>query len=115
MDKHLKLLFDFLDVWPEAKKIDMDRERHNRDRPAATFEILWLLFPPGTDVFWDFLGDGSYEGFVVKRISGGGLATNRATPFTIDLWCLEYNGNYTGRRETYCTIPPFTGEKGVST
>lgn len=52
-DKHLKLLFDFLDFWPEAKKIDTERARHNWSRSAATFEMLWMLFPPGTDVFID--------------------------------------------------------------
>ena len=115
VDEHLKFLFDFLDVRPEAKKIGMERERHNRSRPAATFEMLWMLFPPGTDVFYEIQGDGSYEGFVVKQISGGGLAMDSATPLAIELWYLDYNGEYIGRREFEITIQPFAGEKEIST
>lgn len=115
VDEDLKLLFDFLDARPEAKKIDMERERHNRSRPAATFEMLWMLFPPGTDVFHEPGEDGLYEGFVVKQISGGGLAMDSATPLTIKTWYLDYNGTYIGRRECEETIQPFAGEKEVST
>lgn len=114
VDKHLKLLFGFLDARPEAKKIDMEHERHNRSSPTCTFEMLWMLFSPGTDMFIDIFGDGSYEGFVVKQISGGGLAMSSATPFTIRLWYLDYNGKYIGRTEYFRTIEPFTGEKDVS-
>ena len=114
VEKHLKLLFEFLNVWPEAKKVEMERERHNRSRPTATFEMLWMLFPPGTDVFWDPFGEGSYEGGVVKQISGGSLAMDSATPFTVRLCYLDYDGAYIGRYEIQRTIQPFTGEKEVS-
>lgn len=112
--KDLKLLFDFLDLQPIAKKIASERERHNRSKPAATFEMLWMLFPPGTDVFLDSSEGGSYEGFVVQQTSGGGLAMDRASPFTITLWYLNYNGQYIGRSVVDSTIQPFTGEKEVN-
>ena len=115
LDTHLELLFDFLGSCPEVKKIDMERERHNRSRPTVTFEMLWLLFPPGTDAFYDIVGDGILSGFVVGQTSGGGLAMDRTAPFDICLWYLDYDGDHIGRRLINVTIQPFTGEKEVST
>ena len=114
VNRDMKLLFDFLDFQPSAKKIARERERHNRSRPAVTFEMLWMLYPPGTDVFWDCHGHGSYEGFVVKRTDGGGLALDSASAFIITMWYLDYNGDYIGRREAQTTIQPFTGEKELN-
>lgn len=111
---HMKLLLEFLDVRPAAKKIRLERERHNRTRPVTTFEMLWMLFPPGTDVFYDS-GPGIVSGFVVKKVSGGGLETSAAEPFAVAMWRLNYNGELIGRQMIYVFIQPFKGEKDIST
>lgn len=114
-DPHVKLLFEFLDIRPEARKMHLERERYNRSKPVATFEMLWMLFSPGTDVFHNADGFGSFKGYVVKRASGGGLDVSNASPFTITLWCLDFNGSHIGRVELGVQIQPFRGEKEIST
>lgn len=113
-DTHIKLLFEFLDIRPEARKMHLERERNNRSKPVATFEMLWTLFSPGTDVFYDAGGYGSFKGYVVKRASGGGLDVSSASPFNIIIWSLDFNGFHIGRVEELVQIQPFKGEKEIS-
>lgn len=108
-DTHMKLLFDFLDKRPEARKIHLEHERHHRSTPVATFEMLWLLFSPGTDVFHDPDASGSFSGYVVKSSGYEHLESDDTEPFTITLWYLDYNGYQIGRVETCASIQPLSG------
>ena len=110
---HMRQLLDFLDERPEAGKVRLERERYDRPKPVATFEMLWMLFPPGTDVFCDPQQHGSLGGYVVQT-SSGGIYMNNTMPFNIHLWYLDYNGRYIGRQKTKVTIQPFQGEKEIN-
>ena len=111
----IRLLLELLETRPEAKKIALERQRHQRLPAVATFDMLWLLFPPGTDVYFDAGGYGFFTGFVVKSLAGGGLNVSSISPFTLTLWSLDFDGYTIGRVEETIQIMPFNGEKEIDT
>ena len=110
---HVKLLLDFLEARPEAKKIALERERHQRATPVATYNMLWMLFAPGTDVYYDAEGYGFFAGYVVKEAYGGGLDVDDTSVFNFTLRSLDFDGFELGRREESVFIQPFRGEREI--
>ena len=87
---HLRILLDFLDLHYK-KKMEAEARRHrpSKDRaPTATYQMLWMLFKPGTRVY--SLADNDLAGFIVKSIT----AKYRGSQvYKLSLWHLNYNGN----------------------
>ncbi|KAG8169340.1 hypothetical protein KVR01_000085 [Diaporthe batatas] len=92
------------------KDVDAERERHSRG--YATFDMLWLLYKPGTDHYTDLADIGEHEPWVLEsckfRINNG--TTNR---YEARWWKLSANpgliGPFTGQR----FINRFAGEKEI--
>ncbi|KAI9369381.1 hypothetical protein BJX61DRAFT_519875 [Aspergillus egyptiacus] len=104
--EHFKMLQAFLDArW--KRKIQKETERHLQTPPLATFEMLWMLFKPGTRVFasdpWDEL-----SGYVVRSISRNGDF------LTINLWYLEFTGTYLDRHPRSVVIYCYEGGREIS-
>ena len=89
----------------------MERKRHRRG--LATFEMLWLLLRPGTDVYLDTQHDGHLNAYVIESLSGG-MKNGIPKPVHIRLWNLNSNGVAIGRRKTTTVQAPFDGEKQVT-
>lgn len=96
--EHFKILQAFLNARWE-KKIQQEKSRHAQTPPIATYEMLWMLFKPGTRVFADDPW-GEPAGYIVRSLedNDGELAVN--------LWCLEFDGLLTPYcfRENPCTL-----------
>ena len=72
------------------KKIQEEEVRHNRKTPTATFEMLWMLLKPGTEVYTEV--DGELAAFVVRSVR-----PNQPTKFSyynVSLWYLDFDGEY---------------------
>lgn len=108
--EHLGVLHKFLHERHDAAIRD-ELQRH--ERGYATYEMLWLLYKPGTTVYGDFQLEGKYSAYVVQSVSGG-VIHGRAVQYDLTLWFLDYDGNYMGRRMKSRFQQPFSGEKEIT-
>ena len=108
--EHLGILQDVL-FERLGKAVEAERQRHARG--VATFDMLWLLFRPGTDVYVDDHEDGEYNAFVIKTVSAGD-SWGPPTPLTIEAWNITYDGSQLGRHLKFFYQPVYEGEKEIS-
>lgn len=97
----------------ERSGVAVEAERQRHARGVATFQMLWLLFRPGTDVYSDDGGDGEYNAHVIKSVSGG-MFGGRITPWKFDMWSMDFDGNTIGRRFDHHCQPMYDGEKDIT-
>jgi len=90
VDKHLELLFDFLDT--EVMKSVKDEQERN-SRGYFTFDYLWVAMEPGKTIFYATKKgeEGVFQPKVIHSVSGGIFGQSRK-PWTIRLWSMEYDG-----------------------
>ena len=104
--------------------------RHQAARPMCTYDLVWLLFRPGTVVYaWS---DGTLLAYVVQshsretksgkdeKIRPPTVSTledlerkKRDDALSIRLWYLDFDGQTIGRRLVDIKIPSFDGEKPI--
>ena len=108
--EHLGVLQQFLQE-RYGSAIRDERQRHARG--YATFEMLWLLYKPGTTVYCDPNVEDKYNAYVVQY-SSGGVVYGRATQLELGLWFLDYDGDSLGRRACIRFPQPFRGEKEIT-
>jgi hypothetical protein len=75
--------------------------------------MLWTLFKPGIDVYYDTQSCGILDSYVVKSVN---WEINNGSPmrYTICLWNLYYDSIYIGPRNHFAIILPFDGEKEIA-
>ena len=105
--EHLGILQNVLSE-RSSKTVEAERQRHARG--VATFEMLWLLLRPGTDVYCDTYSDGNYDAYVIRSVSGG-MFRGRPTPLKIEMWHMGYDGEKFGRKRIHTSQPVYDGEK----
>lgn len=105
--EHVGIVTDFVRAHHQDD-LAKEHERHKRDPPVCTFDLLWTLFKPGTDVYWDRTSAAVWDGYVVQNVT--------ATAYSVELslWNLEYDGQYLQPQLRPATILPFEGEKEIS-
>ena len=108
--EHLGILQDVL-FERSGKAVEAERQRHARG--VATFDMLWLLFRPGTNVYVDDHEDGEYNALIVKTVSGGD-SWGPPSPLTIEAWNITYDGSQLGRHFKFLIQPVYEGEKEIS-
>lgn len=92
------------------------RERERHERGFATFEHLWLLFKPGTDVIAMASTIGAKfvapfrRGYVVDNME----RRNDGKQWKYILWSLEYDGSCVGIVEREYFLDAFEGEVKIS-
>jgi hypothetical protein len=109
-NSHIDVLLEFLEqrLGPELR---LERERHQRQPPVATFEYLWLLFRPGDKVF------------VVHHDNYGNRKEARPYVFAVmksspDKWFMVWNVDIDGSSTlgpsfSEQLLEPFEGEKEI--
>ena len=107
--EHLGILQDFLQDSIGAS-VQAERQRHARG--VCTFEMLWMLYKPGIDVYYDSYTDGSYDAYVVHSMKGG-VSRKSTEDLTMVMWNMVYDGWALGRRELVISQPPFEGERPI--
>jgi hypothetical protein len=117
-NSHIDILLGFLDQ-RLGQELQMERERHLRQPPVATFEYLWFLFRPGDQVFdRDPDPDTSgyrdeYEPYVLSMIIPPKI---EITNYEFLLWRIDDSGvgSCLGPCEELREIDEFEGEKEIS-
>ncbi|KAF2843761.1 P-loop containing nucleoside triphosphate hydrolase protein, partial [Patellaria atrata CBS 101060] len=107
---HIDFLLRFLEE-SDGGGIRIEQARWNRDRPTATFKNLWLLLKPGEMVF--VRKDDEPSPYVVEWV-GGGVIKGKATAYKVEVWNIDYDGQYFGRSLFNVEIKPFDGEVEIS-
>jgi hypothetical protein len=108
-DKHIGIVQDFVSERMQDA-VDAERERHSRG--YVTFDMLWLLFKPGADVYYDLNIIGEREPYIMQNIEFE--LTNGATnSMTFTLWNLDANADWVGPGWSRFTVNRFPGEKEI--
>lgn len=110
--EHLGYLLSFLeDMWGE--RVRREKQRWAQPVPTATFEMLWLLLKPGTDVYIDFYATGVREPFVMSHCEAH-MFKKAITMYGLRVWCLAGGSPTTINPEhlVYNTLR-FDGEKPI--
>ena len=107
---HLGILKDVLSQ-QSGTAVEAERQRHARG--VATFEMLWLLFKPGTDIYWEDKVNDHWNACVVSSVSDDRL-WGRSQPLKIHAWRLIFDGDKVGRRSFSISQPVYDGEKEIS-
>ena len=108
--EHLGILLDLLQH-RSGTAVEIERQRYARG--VATFEMLWLLLKPGTDVYRDASSNGNYSAYVVRSVAYNSIGSN-ATALSIQLWFLDFDGIFVGRRSLTATQFLYDGEKNIT-
>lgn len=119
--EHVKQLYDFLKPQHDALVLPI-QEQLKKDHPRVTFDMLWYVFKPGTDVYVDIAG--SIQTCVVKDLlsnydndetgfSEAQIRETRLRYYVLDLWYLDTDGTKIGRVSTTRRIEAFTGFKDI--
>ena len=108
---HLGLLEDFLEARTGAS-VAAERARHKRG--FATFDMLWLLFQPGRDIYVRNRFNGSLQSRVMHSATVGN-EKRKHEPFTLYYWNLDYDGHTIGRSffNGY-DMDPYEGERAIT-
>ncbi|KAK4243514.1 P-loop containing nucleoside triphosphate hydrolase protein, partial [Corynascus novoguineensis] len=104
--KHIGIVQDF--VRSRVQKIvDAERERHARG--FATFDMLWLLYKPGCDVYYDVSEVIEHEPYVLKDVDFY-LANGVTNEYKLSCWNMDAAGTWVGPSPDSFEIRRFAGE-----
>ncbi|KAF5849405.1 hypothetical protein GGP41_006349 [Bipolaris sorokiniana] len=108
--RHISIVRNFVKAAVGAAVRD-ERERHARG--MATFDMLWLLFPPGIDVLYDGDNIGEYQPHVIR--SHDCVVVNETVrAISFELWNMAYNVLSIGPSVKSDSIQPFAGEVKIN-
>ncbi|OJJ98703.1 hypothetical protein ASPACDRAFT_1244, partial [Aspergillus aculeatus ATCC 16872] len=122
-DKHIDILVRYLYAQGSiGLKAVEELWRHSV--PKTTFKSLWLLFPPGSEVYVQDKG-GKLNAYIVEAfeaarssemgIFGEGQHRTFARPCEVRVWNLTFDGRYLTRSLRTIYIPVFDGERDIRT
>lgn len=107
--KHIGIVQDF--VRQKVQK-DVDTERARHARGYATFEMLWLLYKPGSDVYYDIYDVAEHEPYVVSSAEFE-LDNGAISSYDFKLWNMNATSHWVGPAEYELTLQHFAGEKRI--
>lgn len=118
--RHVQVLLDFLAPTMESNIVPA-LEKLKREVPVVTFDTVWLLFQPGTEIYEDFTNlpkSGFLLATVVLETEYKRLdeETDPEQPMSLMIrsWFMCSNGENVGRSTSRTWIPHFEGEKEVT-
>lgn len=111
--QHISVLLKYLQDNLGEKILEEDA-RYRKPTPVATFEMLWMLFKPGMDVYAEI--DGQRGGIVVQSCESvtENMKWGMPMPLKVKMWYLDYDGIKVGRKSHDVTIAPFEGEREIT-
>ncbi|KAK3987610.1 hypothetical protein QBC44DRAFT_331227 [Cladorrhinum sp. PSN332] len=107
--KHIGIVQDFVRSFNQ-KDVDAERERHARG--VATFDMLWLLHKPGSDVYYDRETVGEHNPYVVASFEPG-FRNGTISDYQAFYWHISAQGSFAGPMECQRTIGRFAGEMEI--
>lgn len=107
--EHIGVVQDFVDSHVR-KDVDAERERHSRG--YATFDMLWLLYKPGADVYTDIYDVGEHEPCVLESLFFS-LVNGVTDSYEAQWWKLCSDEGWVGPHISKRFINRFAGEKEI--
>ncbi|KAI1129035.1 hypothetical protein F5Y10DRAFT_161676 [Nemania abortiva] len=108
--KHISIVQQFV---KERTQIAVNAERERHSRGYATFDMLWLLYKPGADVYYDHPNVGEHEPYVIKGVAYPRI--NGATSqYNISFWNMKADPEWVGPSVASCSIGRFAGERKIT-
>lgn len=107
--KHIGIVQDFVRQQVQ-ESVDAERARHARG--YATFEMLWLLYKPGSDVYCDLYELGEHDPHIVSSVDFD-LVNGATDTYLFGLWKINANSMWVGPAESNLTVQHFAGEKEI--
>ena len=107
--RHIGIVQDFVRQQVQ-EAVDAERARHVRG--YATFDMLWLLYKPGSDVFYDIWDVIEHEPYVVSAAKFD-LVNGATTSYRIELWNIKGDSEWVGPAASDPSIEHFAGEKKI--
>ncbi|KAL8956974.1 MAG: hypothetical protein Q9193_005637, partial [Seirophora villosa] len=106
--KHIERLEHELDKVLE-EPMRLERDGYRQDPAVASFDMLWLLFRPGTEVY-TVINDETISCRVLTPVW-----ETLETRVTLDLrmWFLDFNGTHVNRRRHNVRIDSFDGKRQI--
>lgn len=108
-NEQIDLLLTFLRGYFEDA-LESERERHSREPPMCTYEYLWLLFKPGTDLLTKLYG--SMRQTVTEEMDIV-MGNGRPTLYHLHDWGMDYDGETYARVGFMEDVKPFDGEHEI--
>lgn len=90
--------------------VEAERKRHARGQ--ATFDMLWLLFKPGCEIFFDVAYIGEYDPFIFRSIDCS-LINGATESYKITCWNIDADSSWVGPSQIEATVERFAGEKNI--
>ncbi|KAK2018532.1 P-loop containing nucleoside triphosphate hydrolase protein [Colletotrichum eremochloae] len=108
--KHIGIVQDFVRQ-KTSSSVEAERKRHARG--YVTFDMLWLLYRPGSEVYYDPYDVGEHDPYIVEHVNFK-LINGTTDVYFIDHWNLDANETDVGPSSCDClTVKRFAGEKSI--
>lgn len=112
--EHINILNDYLEGLIEVNLKESERLASGQV-PKTTFNALWLLLKPGSDVY--VREEGKLNVYVIESYTGGPhwySTLKRPTPYDIYVWNLNFDGNHLSRSVKKISIPVFDRDRDIT-
>lgn len=107
--KHIGITQDFVRARTEMA-VEKERKLHQQGR--CTFDMLWLLFKPGTELFMDYYIIGEYNPCIISQVKFD-LVNGATSKYNIWLWNMDADRDWVGPAQRDITIDRFAGEMDI--
>jgi hypothetical protein len=108
--KHISIVRNFVKA-EIGTAVEDERKRHARG--MATYDMLWLLFPPGIDVLYDRSVTGEYQPYVIGSMTTS-VWNGTIRQYNIGLWNMGVDIYHVGPLTQNENIHPFAGEVKIN-
>lgn len=106
------LLGIFEDMYGQSVRDEL--LRYELDKPTCTHDMLWMLYKPGADVYFDLQENKVFNAFVFRSLSFT-YADRRASTYDLEQWHMSENNMYVGASVALDSdVVPFAGEKEIA-
>ncbi|KAF2730213.1 P-loop containing nucleoside triphosphate hydrolase protein [Polyplosphaeria fusca] len=110
-DRHIDVLLKYLYEQPTVALARIEAD-WTKTVPVTTFDALWLLYKPGSDVF--VRERGQLNAYVVESVEGIQRdVSSRIRPLEVELWNIDFNGKTLGRAKKTINVSVFDGHKEI--
>lgn len=109
--QHIQVLRDFLDNNHQVVIME-EQLRHCQTPAVATYPMLWMLLKPGVTVFTKI--ERKLAACVISHVDYEPNVFRNSGAYHLQLWYLDFDGRYVGRRNNSATVVPFAGEMNIS-
>ncbi|EEU36409.1 uncharacterized protein NECHADRAFT_102062 [Fusarium vanettenii 77-13-4] len=107
--KHIAIVQEFVKKRIQAQ-VDAERERHARG--YVSFDMLWLLYQPGADMYFDRWNINEHEPFVMTGVEFT-FINDAADFYKVRLWNMDADFDRVGPAPWEFKVDRFPGERKI--